>query len=497
MTPGLPLFQTPLAEGAEARRCCVWNLLARLGAWFQIVGREKCFRVVPELDVTVAGRGDVAEVARRALEVMPGGASHDGRQLEPGGPFVRRAAGPFKTGVDGRELVDLQCGNGSLLLGHAHPGVVEAGLRAIEAGLNFSAGSEAEVAWAEAVCALMPGAEQIRFTASGNEACALSFAIARAVTGRAPVLVLRDHYCGWMGPALLRRVAADRFLDLALADDEVVLVEAQDVAQALAVLASRRVSSIIFEPTGGSFGKLPLSAADALALGETAGRHGSLCIADETITGFRVAPGGAQKLLGLKPDLTILGKILGGGLPAGALAGSRGLMKALDNRPGGTGGPERVAHMGTGNGNPVVAAVGLATLAAIADGELIRRANAAATALRAGLNAAFARQGVGWAAYGEHSALHIFINPLGRSFEPRAFDPSTCAAEELRARPLRLVNDLRVELLRQGLDLNNWPGGLLSAAHDASAVERAIEAFARALDRLAGAGQALIGWGRA
>ncbi|MET0273747.1 MAG: aminotransferase class III-fold pyridoxal phosphate-dependent enzyme [Phenylobacterium sp.] len=417
--------------------------------------------------------------------------------MVPHGLFAHAGIGPLKRGPDGRSVVDLQCGNGALLLGHRHSAVLDAARAAIEDGLNFSAGSEAEVCWAEAVQRLMPAAEQVRFTASGNEACALAIAVMRAVTGRGAVLVLRDHYFGWVAPALLPKLPAHQMLDgPARADAPITLVEAETAPEALEVLESGRVGGVIFEPTGGSFGRIPLAAEDARALNAAARRNGALCILDETITGFRAAPGGAQQLLGLTADLFVLGKVLSGGLPGGALAGRRELMRALDNRPGETGGA-KVAHMGTGNGNPVVAAVGVATLAAVADGAAIARANHAAARLRSGLNALFRERAAGWAAYGEHSGLHLFLNPRGRALDAAAFDPADCAPDELRARSAGLVNDLRVGLLAHGLDINAWPGGLLSAAHDDDTVDRATAAFAAALDDLKRSGRALSGWGRA
>lgn len=437
-------------------------------------------------------------LAGRALSVMPGGASHDARQLVPHGAFVRGARGASKIAADGASLIDLQCGNGALLLGHGHPAVLEAARAAVEAGLSYSAGSEAEIAWAEKIRELMPAAEQVRFTGSGNEACALAIAVARAVTGRGRVLVLRDHYFGWVAPALLPKSAARQVLDTPdRGDAEVALVEAGTVQEALDVLESGCVSGIIFEPTGGSFGRLPLAAEDARALTAAAARNGALRILDETISGFRVAPGGAQQFYGLEADLVILGKILAGGLPGGALAGRRAFMAALDNRIGEGGPAGKVAHMGTGNGNPVVAAVGLATLRAVEDGTAIARADAAAARLRAGLNALFDRLGVAWAAYGGHSGLHLFLNPLGRPLDAAAFDARGCPPDELRARPALLINDLRVRLLGHGLDINAWPGGLASAAHDDESLERATAAFAAALNDLGKSEQPLTGWGRA
>src|SRR5262249_40671310 len=151
----------------------------------------------------------------------------------------------------------------------------------------------------------------------------------------------------------------------------------------------------------------------------------SLVVFDETITGFRVSPGGAQALWGLEPDLTVLGKILGGGLPCGALAGRRDLLKALDNQPVRAAEDGYISHMGTGNGNPVVASVGLATLRVLADGTAIAHADAMCERLRSKLNALFEAHNIAWVAYGHSSGFHLFLNPGGRTFLPTRFDVTT------------------------------------------------------------------------
>lgn len=445
--------------------------------------------------MTQEGERRVDALARRAADVMPGGASHDGRQLVPHGLFALKASGARKTGEDGRSYIDLQCGNGAILLGHGNREVIEAGQRALGAAINLSAGTEAEILWAETVRRLMPAAEQIRFTGSGNEACALGFAVARAITGRAPVLVLRGHYCGWVGPALLPRRAAKT---VTRSDGDVItLGEAESVDEAIDALASRNFSAVIFEPTGASFGKVPFSADDARALTAAARDSGSLSIFDETITGFRIAPGGAQGLYGVAPDLTVLGKILGGGLPCGALAGRRDHMRVLDNRPGVPRDGARVSHMGTGNGNPVAAAVGTATLALIENGDAVAKANAAAARLRARLNDLFAEERVFWAAYGTHSGLHIFLNPKERRLESQHFAAETIPFAELITRSPELVNALRLRLLDHGVDINAWPGGLLSAAHDDDAINATVGSFESALRDLKNSGAQLSGWGLA
>ncbi len=425
----------------------------------------------------------ISALVARAQELMPGGVSHDGRQLDPFGLFIRSARGARKLGEDGRSYIDFACGNGSLLLGHGDKRVVEAATRAAADGFHFSAGSEVELRWAEAVQTLMPAAEQIRFTSSGNEACLLALAIARAVTRRPAVLTLAGHYHGWAAPAVLSRMPLGEFLAAPPSGDGIMLVEAPDVAQAADALESGRFGSLVLEPTGASFGRIPLSADEARALAAAAARAGTVCVFDETITGFRVAPGGAHSLFGIKPDLIVLGKILGGGLPCGALAGRRDLLGVLDNR---SGRGAYISHMGTGNGNPLVAAVGTQMLIAIADGTAIAHADAMAKRLRDSLNRLFAEKRIPWAAYGESSGFHIFTNPRRRTLDQRRFDPARIPLAELGARDGQLVNALRFALLLEGVDINPWPGGLLSAAHDEAIIDEAMMHFARALsDRFA------------
>lgn len=436
----------------------------------------------------------ISDLAARALDVMPGGVSHDGRQLEPSGLFIRSGEGARKTGIDDRSYIDFACGNGALIFGHGHKPAMRAAGTAIAAGFHFSAGTEIELRWAEQVRLLIPSARLVRFTSSGNEACLLSFALARAATGRAPILVLSDHYHGWAGPAVLPKLSLAEFVERSDKFPDCVIVEAGDVPSAVIALGSGRFGAIIIEPTGASFGKIPLGRAEVHALARAAKGAGTLCIFDETITGFRVAPGGAQQLFDIAPDLTVLGKILGGGLPCGALGGRREVMDLLDNRSESAIEIGHVSHMGTGNGNPVVAAVGLATLTGLADGRAIALADDAARRLRAGLNEAFAEAGVAWGAYGTSSGFHIFLNPHGVEIDPQRFDPAQIRPSELAARDRTLVNDLRVALLAEGVDINSWPGGLLSSAHDAATVDEAVTGFARALFRLYRGETRLTGW---
>src|SRR5207249_4261090 len=163
--------------------------------------------------------------------------------------------------------------------------------------------------------------------------------------------------------------------------------------------------AVRLEPTGGHFGSVPPPAAFVHALRDETRRTGALLIFDEVVTGFRVAPGGAQELLGVTPDLTTLAKILAGGLPGGAVAGREDVLAYLATKPN----AKKIAHHGTFNANPLTAAAGVAMLAAVADGQAIRVANAQAAKLRHGLNEILARENVGWKIYGEHSDWKIFF----------------------------------------------------------------------------------------
>lgn len=424
-------------------------------------------------------RATASDAQPRAL--LPGGGSHDFRQLEPAAPLMLSGRGGRKRSVDGREIIDLALGNGSLLFGHGHPPVMAAIEAAAHAGLHLSGTTQAELDWAALVSRLVPAARQVRFTASGNEACALAVAVARSVTGRRDLISLRGHHFGWVLPGL-----------------GVEIETAPDVAALVARLRANdgRYALLLLEPTGGSFGKLPLQASEVAEIVAAARAADVPVLFDETVTGFRVAPGGAQSLFGLTPDLVVLGKILGAGLPCGALAGDERFMRALDNRVSRSGQGVHVAHGGTHNANPVVAAAGVAMLDSLADGEACRAANAGAAELRARLNELFARLGVGWVAYGSYSEAHLFLNPLGERVDQSVWRASDADPSVLLARDPLLINALRVALLEEGVDVNGWPGALTSAVHGPDDWDAVEAGFAAAIAWLRRADVTLTGWGR-
>ncbi len=418
-------------------------------------------------------------MARRAQGLLPGGGSHDFRQLGEAGPFMLSGQAGRKMDVAGREIIDLTLGHGALMLGHDHKAIRSAIERALARGIHLSATTPAELAWAEAIRALVPAAQRIRFTASGNEALALAVALAKRNTGRERLITLEGHHFGWVLSAL--------GIAIETAPDAASLAQRIDGG-------AKGHALVMLEPTGGSFGLLPLGKDEAQHIAKAAKASDVPLLFDETITGFRVAPGGAQQVFDVAPDLTVLGKILGAGLPCGALVGSADFLDSLDNRPDAPASHPRLSHGGTHNGNPLVAAAGAAMLGELADGKAIQTANAKAAALRTGLNALFARIGLDWAAYGAFSEVHIFMNPAGEALDPTNWAPSQVPTRHLGARSAPLTQNLRIALLENGVDVNGWPGALTCAAHTSEDMALAEAGFERALVALKAEGAQLTGW---
>jgi glutamate-1-semialdehyde 2,1-aminomutase len=430
-----------------------------------------------------------ARLAQEAARLLPSGVTHDSRYLDPYGIYVERAQGPHKWDVDGNRYVDFFGGHGALLLGHRHPVVSGAVASAMESGTQFGASHPGEIAWAAAIARLVPSAEKIRFTASGTEATLMALRLARAATGRQGVIRLRGHFHGWHDhmtagftnhfdgsptPGVLPGIA-----------EKTVLVDPGDIAQVTAALApGHDIAALILEPTGSSFGQVPLRPEYLHALRQVTEAHGVVLIFDEVVTGFRVSPGGAQVAFGIRPDLSSFAKILAGGLPGAAVAGRRDLLDLLDFAAMREAGREKIQHPGTFNANPVSAAAGTAALGVIAETDANATADATAASLRAALNEVLAEEGVPWAVYGTSSGFHLFMNPRGRPMDQARFDAHDIGFTELKTMPEALVHKLRLALLAQGVDVNSRIGGFLSATHGPAEVADTRDAFRAALRML-------------
>ncbi len=431
-----------------------------------------------------------AALFERARETFPSGLTHDSRVLEPYPLFVERANGPRKWCVDGHEYVDYFGGHGALLLGHCAPRVVEAVQRQAAIGTHFGASHELELRWGELVKAMVPGAERVRFTASGTEATHLALRLARAYSGKDKVVRFLGHFHGWHD-----HVAGgsnshfDGTRPTGVLPDIVastILMPTDDVAATVRLLEERDdIAAVIVEPSGASWGQVPLPAGFLSALREATRRRNVLLVFDEVITGFRFSPGGAQQALGITADLCTMAKILAGGLPGGALAGRRDVMEVLDFAATRASGRERVGHQGTYNANPLAAAAAIATLETIRDTDACERASRSAAAIRDGMRQVVAQEGVPWAVYGDHSLFHVFTNPKGLPIDPGRFDALALGFDGLKkVRNAALANKLRLALLVAGADIMGAPGGVVSATHGDREVDATVSAFQAAIRML-------------
>jgi glutamate-1-semialdehyde 2,1-aminomutase len=316
-----------------------------------------------------------AEYYRRAVEVLAGGVNSPVRAMRAIGRepiFIARGEGAELIDVDGNRFIDYVCSWGPLIHGHAHPEVLAAISEAVAAGTTFGAPTPGEVELAVEVARRVESVELLRMTSSGTEATMTALRLARALTGREHVLKFSGAYHGHVDGLLAQAGSglATQALPAspgvpASAAAATVVVPWND-PEAVRVAAERHeLAAIVAEPLPANMGLVPPEAGFLELLRELADEHGALLVLDEVISGFRVARGGAQELLGVSADLTLMGKVLGGGLPAAALGGRAELMRAL--APAGP-----VYQAGTLSGNPLAVAAALAALALLDEPAYLR-----------------------------------------------------------------------------------------------------------------------------
>lgn len=431
-----------------------------------------------------------AAAAAKAQSLFPSGITHDSRYLEPYGPYVARAKGPRKWDVDGNEYVDYFGGHGALLLGHSHPAIVAAVHEQIERGTHFGASHETEIRWAEWIMKLVPTAERVRFTSSGTEATLMALRLARAFTGKSKIIRFKHHFHGWhdhMTTGYASHFDGTPTTGVLPGIAGNVLLAEQNDAEGLARLieGQRDIAAAILEPTGAHGARLPIDPAFLARLRELTREAGILLIFDEVVTGFRVAPGGAQSVYGVRPDLTTLAKIVAGGLPGAAVAGRKDILDLLDFDVTKAADREKIAHQGTFNANPLSAAAGVAALEVVGTTDACARANAYGDAVRRRINEVFDEERVPWAAYGTFSHLHIFTNPEGAAIVPTRFDPLGEPADILTSnRHAALIRKFRLAMMTNGVDFNSSPGGIASATHGEPELEDTVKALRQSLRML-------------
>ena len=417
----------------------------------------------------------------RAREIMAGGVNSPVRAFRAvgGSPvFMQRGSGPFLYDLDGHEYVDYVLSWGALLLGHAHPAVVKAIVQAAGRGSSFGTPTEAESELGELIRGMMPSIERIRFTSSGSEATMSAIRLARGYTGRDAIVKFAGCYHGHADPfliaagsgALTNGVPNSPGVPAGVARDTIV-VPFNDLEAAETAFATQgsRIAAVIVEPYAGNMGFVHAARGYLQGLRDLCDRSGALLIFDEVMTGFRVGRGGAQEREGVVPDLTTLGKVIGGGLPVGALGGRAEIMAEL--APDGA-----VYQAGTLSGNPLAMAAGIATLRVVAsDPTLYERLEVLAKLLCGGLAEVFAKHGIPYSSSYAGSMLCLYFNaqPV-RDLEGALRSDTTAYANFFHA------------MLDRGVYLppSQFESLFLSAAHSTREIERTIGAADEALAQL-------------
>jgi glutamate-1-semialdehyde 2,1-aminomutase len=404
---------------------------------------------------------------------MPGGVNSPVRAMRSIGRdpiFIERGEGPYVWDVDGNRYVDWVSSWGPLILGHADPAVVEAVSKAASRGTSFGAPTAGEVDLAAEVVDRFASVEMIRMTSSGTEATMSALRLARAATGRTTIMKFAGAYHGHVDGLLAEGgsglatagVPASPGVTEAQAADTVI-VPWNDTDGVVEAISRERPGAVIAEPIPANMGVVPPAPGFLEAVRDTTAEAGSLLILDEVISGFRVARGGAQELLGVEADLTVMGKVIGGGLPAAAYGGRRELMELV--APAGD-----VYQAGTLSGNPLAVAAGLATLRRL-DGAAYAGLDTATTRLATGLRRAAGDRPVQVASL--PGLLTVFFSP-----EPvRDFAGAQACDAEAYGRFCRA-------LLDRGIypPPSQFEAWFPSLAHDEASIDRTIAAVGEAFE---------------
>ena len=412
------------------------------------------------------------QLFERAQKRIPGGVNSPVRAFRAVGgtpPFFERASGAYLWDADGTRYVDYVGSWGPMLAGHGHPAVVEAVQEAASRALSFGAPTEAEIELAELLCKLVPSMDLVRLVSSGTEATMSALRLARGFTGRSVIVKFEGCYHGHADSLLVKAGSgALTFGNPSSAGvpaetaAHTVVLDYNNVAQVKELFSTKgkSIAAVIVEPVAGNMNLVLPAPGFLQALRDLCTEHGAVLILDEVMTGWRVAPGGAQAHYGIKPDLTTLGKVIGGGLPLGAFGGRREIMEKIAPL-----GP--VYQAGTLSGNPIAVAAGLATLKLVSARGFHDKVEATTRTLVERLNTEAKQAKVKFSAQSIGSMFGVYFRDT----------PPTSFAEVMQCDKERF-NRFFHEMLTHGVYLapSAYEAGFVSAAHGATEIDATIAA---------------------
>lgn len=412
--------------------------------------------------------------------IFPDGVTHDARRLEPFPHYVTHGLGPHKFDLDGQKLIDYRTGHGSLLLGHSHPEIVAAVTEQIARGTHYSASTEIEIVWGELVKELVPCAEKVRFQSSGTEATMMAFRMARSYTRKKKIIKFQKHYHGWHDYGMVDGSGTGG-IPVETASTMIVL-PANDISAVEETLArDDDVAAIILEPTGAHMGQDTVNPSFLTELEEITQKYDIILIFDEVVTGFRISRGGAQGYYGIKPDMSTHAKILGGGLPGGAVTGKAELIDMIQfSRDDDFNRQRRVGHNGTFNANPLSAAAGVKALELVSQTDVNGKADLMALRLKDGLNDLLSRMELPGCASGVSSLAFLRLGvEHDCDREVCVLTPEQRKIEQDSERS----HQLDLALYNRGIDAGSGRF-ILSATHTEADIDDTVEAMGEALSEI-------------
>ena len=411
-----------------------------------------------------------------AMNLFPNGVTHDARITKPFPYYISNAQGSKKWDIDGNEYIDYKSGHGSMLLGHAHPEIVQVVRDTIAKGSLPGASTEYEVAWGKAIKNLVPSAEIIRFTSSGTEADMMGMRIMRAYTGKNKIIKFEEHFHGWSDAASATG-GADENWEYGIPSqvlDTMIVIPPNDISILESLLnKDDDIAGVMLEPTGAHMGQYPIKPSFLKELRQLCTDRKIVLMFDEVVTGFRVAKGGAEELLGITPDISSWAKILGGGLPGGCVTGKAEFMEILEKKPGG----KAMYHPGTFNANPLSAAAGAKALEIVRTTDVNEIAAKRGEQLVSGLNGVLSKLEIPGLAYGNDSLVHFRLGIEANSVEDII---NLTKEDESKSYGGKIHSQLGLSLINQGID--TWAASrfIMMAEHSEDDVNKTVEAMENA-----------------